>query len=48
MFDNLKEKTNKKFDDMFRKTGVTDTIKIHESSIFSDPKIAKLMLAEHP
>jgi len=47
MFDNLKEKTNKKFDDMFTKTGVTATIKIDESSICSDPKIAQLMLAEH-
>ena len=47
MFDSLKGKTNKKFDDMFRKNGVPDTIKIDECSIFSDPKIAELMLAEH-
>jgi hypothetical protein len=47
MFDSLKGKTNKKFDDMFRKNGVPDTIKIDECSILSDPKIAELMLAEH-
>jgi hypothetical protein len=51
MFDNLRGKTNKKSDNMFRKmfrkTGVPDIIKIEECSIFSDPKIAELMLAEH-
>jgi hypothetical protein len=47
MFDNLKRKTNKNSDDLFRKTGVPDTIKINECSIFSDPKIAELMLTQH-
>ena len=47
MFDNLKEKTNKKFDDRFRKNGVPVIIKIDDCSIFSDPKIAELMVADH-
>jgi len=47
MFDNLKGKTNKNSDDMFRNTGMPDRIKINECSIFSDPKIAELMLTQH-
>jgi peroxiredoxin family protein len=43
MFDNLKEKTNKNVDDMLRKTGVTDDIKIDACTIISDPRIAELM-----
>jgi peroxiredoxin family protein len=46
MFDNLKEKSNKNVDDMLRKTGVTDDIKIDACSIVSDPRIADLM-TEH-
>jgi len=47
MIENLKEKTNKNVDDMLRKTGMTNDIKIDESRIFSDPKITELMLAQH-
>jgi peroxiredoxin family protein len=46
MFDNLKEKTNKNVDDMLRKTGVTDDIKIDACTIISDPRIAEL-IREH-
>jgi hypothetical protein len=46
MFDNLKEKSEKKSDDRFRKNGMPVIIKIDKCSIFSDPKIAELMV-EH-